>query len=818
MNRLPLWFVLVVVGCDSGGGDGGGGCVEGGTTACDCEDGARGVRVCGADGEARCACDGGVVETDGGVGADGDVGCVPDCVGRACGADGCGATCGSCAAAEVCDQAGQCAAPPAACGDGACGDDEDCGTCPADCGACCGDGHCARGEDCATCAADCACAMGRVCSAGACEVRACEGADCGAPPRILTFNVNTRRLTDGEQITFSAVVTDPDGVADLVGGLLEDAGGAAYGAFVAAGEAGAYQMALGWDAIHAVRPIEFEGEATRDFVAVFFDQAGNRVTETLQIALHCDAAGGVACAGRCTDLNEARHCGACRAACDGVCRDRQCACADGLMRCGGGCVDTGADAAHCGGCDRACPGAEGGAPVCVDGGCGDPCLASARTTCGGACVDTDADPAHCGDCGHACEAPAGGTATCGGGECGVRCAAGRAMCGGQCAECPGEPATEVACAGDRCVAVACEDGARLCDGACTVCPSEGVAQADCVGRRCLATACREGFHVCAEGCCPWRFGDVAPAASFALALDGAGRPHVVLGTRERVRLARLDPASGEWDAAEVAPLAPEVAFAPDVALAFAGETPYVAYSWFTPAPPEGVSAGELRFVRRDGAGWAELGSRRDSGLDLPRGPTLATDDRGAVHGCYENNRLWCGPLVDFAPVQVTDVRAQAPHLVFDGAVPHVTWRNFAGGAVGHATRGDAWQVAIADHARASQPPRLAVTAEGPVLVHANEANELAWTRRVANVWRTERVLADAIFGADFDVAADAAGAPVVCVGTARGLLLLRRDGARWREAPVERQATSRCRIAVSPEGAIHLVYVDVGRNVIRAAR
>jgi hypothetical protein len=754
---------LTLAACDSGGG-GSGGCVEGQPTTCDCDGGASGARTCGAEGPCLCGGDGGAVETDGssGPGGDGgvvepdaggpggDAGCVPDCAGRACGDDGCGVSCGACAGGDVCDQAGQCVAPPAACGDGACGD----------------------GEDCAACAADCACAMGRACNAGVCEVRACEGAACGAPPRILAFDADARRLTEGGLVRFSAVVTDPDGVADVIGGLLEDPDGVSYGAFAAAGGEGAYELSLSWGAIHAARPVEFEGSAARDFVGVFFDEAGNRVTETLQITLHCDAAGGVACAGRCTDLNDAEHCGACRAACDGTCRDRQCDCRDGLAR------------------------------------------------CGGACVDTDVEPAHCGRCDDACEAPPGGSPVCAGGECGVRCDPGRAACGGACAECPAEHVAATACDGARCVATACEDDALLCDGACAVCPTENVEQHGCRGQRCVATACREGFHACAEGCCPWRFGDVAPATGrFALALDGAGRPHVVVGARRRVDLARFDAAAGEWDVAEVAPIEAEVQADPDVALAFAGDTPYVGYSWFTPPPAGGASTGELRFLRRDGAAWVELGSRRDTGLDVPRGPTLASDDRGAVHACYENNRMWCSPLPGFAPAQVTEVRAQEAHLVFDGPTPHVTWRHFAGNTLGYATRVAGWQVETANPAPGSGfAPRVAASAAGPVMLHHTEAGELWWTRRDGAAWRSERVVGDVVVGGDFDVATDAQGEPLVCVATDRGLRLVRRVAGRWREEPVFAQAARRCRVAVTPDGALHLVYVDPSRNFIRHAR
>ncbi len=64
--------------------------------------------------------------------------CTPHCEGRQCGDDGCGGSCGECGAGMECDQAGMCVHPTAVCGNGTCEQDEDCDTCPVDCG--CGDG------------------------------------------------------------------------------------------------------------------------------------------------------------------------------------------------------------------------------------------------------------------------------------------------------------------------------------------------------------------------------------------------------------------------------------------------------------------------------------------------------------------------------------------------------------------------------------------------------------------------------------------------------------------------------------------------------
>jgi hypothetical protein len=62
----------------------------------------------------------------------------------------------SCSSPEVCDN-GACKAKTSGCGDGACGPEETCGSCPDDCGACCGNGTCepGQGETQNSCPADC---------------------------------------------------------------------------------------------------------------------------------------------------------------------------------------------------------------------------------------------------------------------------------------------------------------------------------------------------------------------------------------------------------------------------------------------------------------------------------------------------------------------------------------------------------------------------------------------------------------------------------------------------------------------------------------
>jgi hypothetical protein len=180
-------------------------------------------------------------------------------------------------------------------------------------------------------------------------------------PRIAELTVDRPSLSEGEVVTFTAVVTDPDGAEDIAGGTLALRQPATnLGAFVLV-SGSTYTASLAWDQLHAAAAIEFTDNDVRAIRVEFVDQAGHEGWQEFPLPLACPAR--AACAGVCTDLtSDPDHCGSC---------DMQCApeqgdfggCAESACRPGlSACFQPG-DVASC---DAVCA-SEGS--TCVEGGC-----------------------------------------------------------------------------------------------------------------------------------------------------------------------------------------------------------------------------------------------------------------------------------------------------------------------------------------------------------------------------------------------------------------------------------------------------------------
>lgn len=137
-------------------------------------------------------------------------------------------------------------------------------------------------------------------------------------PVILDFSINTATLDETQKAVFTVVVTDPDGIDDVIGGTLKSPKGASYGAFATSAAEGSYQITLAWADMNTIEEIAFPGatSAPRQFVAEFFDQSGKKATATVTLDLECKQAGSIACAdAKCNPLADINNCGACKRSC-----------------------------------------------------------------------------------------------------------------------------------------------------------------------------------------------------------------------------------------------------------------------------------------------------------------------------------------------------------------------------------------------------------------------------------------------------------------------------------------------------------------------
>lgn len=193
-------------------------------------------------------------------------------------------------------------------------------------------------------------------------------------PRILTLSTNVSTLSEDQTLVVSAVVTDPDGVDDLIGGTLTDpASGASYGAFATAAAEGAYEVRLGWRDLNTVRAIDAGPlGVARELRARFFDVSGNASEQDVVVLLRCGEPSNTACEGACVDLlSDAQHCGACGRAVSAVqiCSAGRPACPSRAdTACYALCVNLETSTQHCGTCGRACPSWPGESVTCQSGG------------------------------------------------------------------------------------------------------------------------------------------------------------------------------------------------------------------------------------------------------------------------------------------------------------------------------------------------------------------------------------------------------------------------------------------------------------------
>ena len=462
----PAW-VCACADCD------GGACAEPPPATC--------VGHCGGESPAGCYCDtlcsqynDCCPDYDEACGA-----CTPSCSGKQCGDDGCGGSCGTCAAGTSC-VAGQCTAGGGCggvtfegccdsggtvlnycendvlqtlnCGANGCGWNAannfyDCGQSGADpsgqnpyaCGACtpscagkvCGDDGC--GGTCGTCAA------GSTCQAGACVA----GTDCG-------------------DVTFEGCCGDNGTTLKYC-----DAGSLVSGS---CGNTG-----CGWDAANSFYNCGETGS----------DPSGQNPYSCDACAPDCagKSCGDDGCGGSCGTCAAGKQCngsGQCVSVCVPSCAGKLC----GDNGCGGTCgtCGPGTQCNASGQCISTC------VPSCAGKSCGD-------DGCGGSCGACGAgDFCKAGQCVSSC------TPDCTGKQCGDD------GCGGSCGAC----VAGTSCAGGQCICIAqCQGkgcGSDGCGGSCGTCGAGETCKSgqcecvpQCTGKSCGGDGCGGSCGTCADG-------------------------------------------------------------------------------------------------------------------------------------------------------------------------------------------------------------------------------------------------------------------------------------------------------------------------------
>ncbi len=135
-------------------------------------------------------------------------------------------------------------------------------------------------------------------------------------PTILSLSTTKSSITQFGAFEIVAVVTDPGGLTDLVGGQLTASSGTVIGPFVAT-TMGTYSLKVTWDQLNTAAPIAFVGKTVETLTATFFDVHGVKTSKPVPIGLFCGsgASPDAACAGSCTSVASTSHCGSCSKSC-----------------------------------------------------------------------------------------------------------------------------------------------------------------------------------------------------------------------------------------------------------------------------------------------------------------------------------------------------------------------------------------------------------------------------------------------------------------------------------------------------------------------
>ena len=143
-------------------------------------------------------------------------------------------------------------------------------------------------------------------------------------PEVMNLAATPSTVAEDEAVSFTAMVTDEDGLDDLVGGQLTSHGGAVSHGTFAQIAGGTFDLSTSWDQINMAKAIEFDDQGTWLFTAVFSDSTGKEGTKGVEVTFTCG--GSDACGGDCGfDLqSDVHNCGTCGESCDEACHEGGC--------------------------------------------------------------------------------------------------------------------------------------------------------------------------------------------------------------------------------------------------------------------------------------------------------------------------------------------------------------------------------------------------------------------------------------------------------------------------------------------------------------
>lgn len=110
-------------------------------------------------------------------------------------------------------------------------------------------------------------------------------------PMFLSFGANFTQWSieaEPRDLEVSAVLTDPQGVEDLVGGTLKTSSGATLKTFATSAQEGAYNARVTWEEASATMSMPaLNASGTLEVTAEFYDQAGNQAIKSLELEVTC---------------------------------------------------------------------------------------------------------------------------------------------------------------------------------------------------------------------------------------------------------------------------------------------------------------------------------------------------------------------------------------------------------------------------------------------------------------------------------------------------------------------------------------------------